>query len=65
MLKYRLVLEGISAHRVHVFAEKEALRQEMEEDFKARMMESQQEVEEMKRSWQEKLAAAQGVRLAF
>ena len=39
--------------------EKEALRKELEEDYKARMEESQQEIEEMKRSWQEKLAAAQ------
>ncbi len=39
--------------------EKEALRAEMEEDFKARMAESQEEIEQMKRSWQEKLAAAQ------
>ena len=30
----------------------------MEEDYKARMAESQQEIEEMKKTWEEKLAAA-------
>ena len=40
------------------------MRKELEEDFKARMAESQQEIEDMKRSWQEKLLQAQasGVR---
>lgn len=44
---------------VFVYSEKEALRKELEEEMQGRLRDTEAEMEEMKKTWEEKLKQAQ------